>query len=314
MVAPFVVSAAVSGGKAVAGKTVGSAATQAGAVAGVASTVLQDVLSILKGFEPVAKIFKLLGGILMVMMIPLLPLIKGIINLEAWFMKKMLPLMKTAEVINQVIMDGVLALPSKLKDIWGKAIDYLKNIPSRIAEGFKSFIVSFKNAWSWLTEGAANVGEWIRDKIMIPAWDVLKDVGMWIWNRILFPAWDYLKDVGKWIWNILKGPLDSVASKIRGAMSSIKNIGKSIKDIFTKDKSSSGSTADDFISRPGQALQKFSGNDTIIGVKNPSKLMGNGQITININNTTVRNDDDIRKLTQQISNTLQSQFRSRVNY
>src|SRR3990167_3783548 len=47
----------------------------------------------------------------------------------------------------------------------------------------------------------------------------------------------------------------------------------------------SGKTAyrvDDFISRPGMPIQSFSEDDTLIGVKNPSKLMSGGGMTINI--------------------------------
>lgn len=41
---------------------------------------------------------------------------------------------------------------------------------------------------------------------------------------------------------------------------------------------------DDFISRPGQAIQDFSPDDTIIGVKNPGQLTGGSNIgTVNIN-------------------------------
>lgn len=50
-------------------------------------------------------------------------------------------------------------------------------------------------------------------------------------------------------------------------------------------------SAGDFMSRPGQDLLKFSPNDTIIGVKDPSKLGGGGSI-INIQNLYASNPHD----------------------
>jgi len=62
----------------------------------------------------------------------------------------------------------------------------------------------------------------------------------------------------------------------------------------------------DFLMRPGQRPLKFSPGDTIIGVKDVNSLSGGGGSTsITINNPVVRSDDDIRKLTNQISKALQ---------
>ena len=57
---------------------------------------------------------------------------------------------------------------------------------------------------------------------------------------------------------------------------------------------------DDFIMRPGGGATNFSKDDTIIGVKDPSKLLGGGGGVTNVFNITVNDTDLERRIAQAI--------------
>jgi hypothetical protein len=72
----------------------------------------------------------------------------------------------------------------------------------------------------------------------------------------------------------------------------------------------------DFIWRPGGRAQSFSPQDTIIGVKDPSKLFGKG-MTFHIDNTihaTVSNNMDIEELAEELSRRTRDSLRRRMSY
>jgi len=156
-----------------------------------------------------------------------------------------------------------------------------------------------------------NFGIWIWEQIVYPAFSFLSNVGIWLWKQIIEPSWLFLKNVGHWVWNLIKSPWEYLAGKIRGLWSLLKSAVQSLIPRFSSSRSSR--SRNDFISRPGQADVNFSPQDTIIGVKDPSKLFGGGSsVNITINNPTIRNDNDLNILANKVSAVLQRQMTGRI--
>jgi len=99
--------------------------------------------------------------------------------------------------------------------------------------------------------------------------------------------------------------------RLKGILNTISNFFKRIiPGGSSGGKSKSSGDLTDFISRPGQAPASFSPQDTIIGVKDPTKL---GSTNITINNPVIRDGSDITKLANEVSRVLQRQVNSRVS-
>ena len=121
-------------------------------------------------------------------------------------------------------------------------------------------------------------------------WNVMKKVSEMIWNG--------LKDIGSWIANAVRSAVNYVVS------------------LFTRREKSESKRANDFILRPGGQIIETSPDDTLIAIKKPEKLfgkMGGGSIIVNINHPMVRDDSDIKKLADQVSQVLQRQTNRRFS-
>jgi hypothetical protein len=219
------------------------------------------------------------------------------------------------------------------RGLWGiilKGWDVLKNV------GMWLWNNAILPAWQTLME----VGRWIWEQVLLPAWSYLKDVGLWIWEQVLKPAWNVFVNVKTWIWDeilkpafsvfsnlkkwiwddLLKKAWDDVYSAIKGVIDRIKSLADklSLKGMGGAVMEGMGSffkkpeTVSDFILTPGGVLQT-NPNDFLIGTKNP-KGLGGGNTTININNPTVRSDNDIRVLVSEIEKRLNMEMRRRVSY
>lgn len=280
--------------------------------------------------KPVMSLFKM---ILMLLFLPLIPILKPVLTA----LKSFIDSIKKAETeAPQISTTGepILDIPIVIAN-WALKIGYAigdflfqlgkgafelgvrignwlyEKVITPAADFITGVILSVADwiadkiriAWEFLS----NVGEWLWDKIIFPAWNFLKDVGMWIWDQILFPAWNFLKDVGKWVWDLIKSPWEWLAGKIRNIWDWIKDAMSSMIPKFLR-----GDQKDDFISRPGQAPVSFNPADTIIGVKDISKL-GGGSITININNPSVRQTSDIKNLANEVSRVLQRKMTGRIS-
>ena len=83
--------------------------------------------------------------------------------------------------------------------------------------------------------------------------------------------------------------------------------------IFGGGGSSNSEDTGDFILRPNGQLIKTDPRDTIVGFKGPGPSGAGGGTVININNPVVRDDADLRKLTEMISMRLQTQLKGRIS-
>ena len=178
-----------------------------------------------------------------------------------------------------------------VKDAISAWFDELKQIPAKWAEIFSKIFSTIKDVWGVIIQGFKDFGDWV----------------MGLWEIV----WDFFKagltplvNLHLQIWEIFKNGLSGIAnlgSRIAGVITSaLSNIGS----FFSGNRSS---RRNDFISRPGQPDIAFSPQDTIIGVKDISKLGGSSgdAITINITGPVFNNDTDIRKLTDKIGMELQ---------
>lgn len=101
----------------------------------------------------------------------------------------------------------------------------------------------------------------------------------------------------------MNAPFEWLKDKINGIIEKIQNLvggGKSKK-------------VADAIIRPNGQIIETSPSDTLIATKNPNKLGSGNQISININNPSVRNDQDIKKIAEQVNVILNRQLRGRVS-
>jgi hypothetical protein len=140
-------------------------------------------------------------------------------------------------------------------------------------------------------------------KGLVFSWDLISMVFNWlgqmfrtIWTDIIGPVWNWIKDR----FNSIVGFLGNIANALRNAYNSIKNavskipiIGKAVK-------------VDDAIIKPdGQIIQTHP-KDYLFATKTPEKMFGNqGGITININNPSVRNSQDTKKIAEEVSKVLE---------
>ena len=122
-------------------------------------------------------------------------------------------------------------------------------------------------------------------------------------------------DVGTESYKIQLEEVEKITAELEKQVTAIGKIGSGLRTRSTSGggtssgRTSGGSTAHDFISRPGQAPLKFSPQDTIMGVKNPSK-MGGANIYINIEGNVVR----MRELAREVSSELQGLLGEMVTY
>ena len=176
---------------------------------------------------------------------------------------------------------------------------------------------------------------------LLEKWESIKKVLNWAAN-FLEPVWNTIKTILDYaadtilpkleniiisISNVLVDLYNAISSAVKKISFGFVSLG-SLEKIEKRDDSSSSSNSgvslgygglqtqvpfsfNDFIQRPGQAPTSFSPQDTVIGMKDISKL-GSNQVTININNPSVRNDQDIKKIANQVSQALQRQIGGRI--
>ena len=293
---------------------------------GKAVGYLSLIAIVVEGLSFMLKpIMSLLKVILMLLFMPLIPLLKPVIKGLAGVAKWIAPIMRKIAVgverIVKAIGEGATWIwENLLKPIWDglvKAFEIFRDIGKRIWEEI------IRPGFDFLSD----VGKWIWEEIIRPGFSFLLNAGIWIWEQIIKPGFDFWKDIGEKLWNFIKGLFVgtiSVGEKVwemfkgffRGTINVATTVWNWFRGLFGGKRRSysvtRGGSAGDFISRPGQPLQKFSPQDTIIGVKDPSKIIGGGSITININNPVVRQERDIKSLANEISKILQRKMSGRI--
>lgn len=167
--------------------------------------------------------------------------------------------------------------------------DHLKPAFTFISEKLTELWESLIGIWNMIVQAFKDFGTAISEAFaLIVEWFVelpgnLKDA--------LTKGLEVLSGLGKII-------IDAIKKALGGIGSFFGDIGSNVRET-----ASSFNPFNDFIQRPGMSPVGFSPQDTIIGVKDTGTLGGN--TTVNINNPVVREDSDIRKMTDAISKELQ---------
>jgi len=194
--------------------------------------------------------------------------------------------------LGALIIAAFLLLATGITVFW----DGFKNVLYRIWEGMKNWWEDVVIRFNAIIQGFIDFGVWVG-KLGASIWewfkDGLKDIAefhLWIWD-IFVDGLKGIANLGSKIWGVIKSSLSGLGNMASGWFGGGKASGGSV---------SAGTTY--LVGENGPELFSpgSSGNIT------PNGKFG-GSTTINVNNPVVRNDQDIRKLTDMISKKLQSQ-------
>jgi len=190
------------------------------------------------------------------------------------------------------LVDRITALFSKFSDIFagegemsekiGKALgELLIALPGIIFDIGTSvvglFVSGFMLLWDIIPKINAFLGE-IVDSMITSVWEATKDMGNAVWEGLK----SGLAGIGTAMMNFGSALFSTIKN---GIFSGINNIIMSMRDfeifnyapfkdmeLIAIDEAASSKKANDFIWRPDSGIQTFSGDDTLLGLKDMAKL------------------------------------------
>lgn len=122
---------------------------------------------------------------------------------------------KQIEAMNNAWTDINDAISAVFNGDWAGV---LENLWSALNNFYKAiFGWNFEDIWNVILAGwdmMKDVGVWIWEQILKPAFMFMADVGMWIWEQILKPAFMFIGDIGKWIWDQIIKPAFNFLSDV----------------------------------------------------------------------------------------------------
>ena len=257
---------------------------------GVIAIVLDAMSFIIK---PVMSMLKI---ILMLLFLPLIPILKPVMKGLAAFIKWFAPIMK-------------------------KFAGHIEKLVGALGEGL---------TWIW-----ENLLKPIWDGL-VSAFEIFKDFGMWIWEKLIKPGMMFLADLGLKLWGVLKefftGQIDIIKevwgyfksffkgdisvvdlvwglikSFFKGTINVATLVWNWFKTLFTGAKKLFGFQAGGVVPGPIGApqLAVVHGGETITPA-------GGGKIIVNINHPSVRSDQDIKTIANEVSRVLQRHITGRI--
>ena len=302
--------------------------------------------------KPILDLFKVVLMLLFLPLIPILkPVMMALADLAkklAPIMKGLMDKMDkvlspTLSKIMGIIIDVIVANIDNFVNVimaFLSIIEQFTPLLDVLLDGLAAVFTFFAENGAALLQVVLDVLLWAGD-FLLEKWESIKKVLTW--------AADFLEPVWNTIRTILDYAAETILPKLENIILSIANIlvdlynaiSNAVSKIpFTnmgggtlgkikpreQDYSNTGGVTlgygglqsqkpfsfNDFIQRPGQSPTNFSPQDTIIGVKNPSDL-GGKSVTVNINNPSVRNDMDIKKIANDVSKVLQRQMSGRIS-
>lgn len=301
-----------------------------GLTAGVLQgNVLSKVLkNLFEGLNTIlTPLLKVLNVLFVTIFMPLMPLIKLLIGAISFLIKIFTGGYGTvAEMLGKVLLGLLAAVAAYLLIgiapiiaivalvvialglLWDPIVELAKLIWKAVKVVAK-FIADI-GVWIWefildAFDFIKNIGLLIWEQIIKPAFSFLSDVGKWIWEQILVPAFSFLKDIGKWIWDIIKSPFVWLAEKVNNIVEKIRSVFKFGGGRATGGSVMSGTTY--MVGERGPELFTPSTSGSIT----PNNALG-GKTEININ-ATVRNQQDINKIANEVSKVMYRQNRGRFS-
>ena len=186
-------------------------------------------------------------------------------------------------IIPALIVAAVMLVVAAIVVFWDKIVQ----AAVWVAAAFLWMLSLWNKWWTFVGEKIMQFATWIWEQFFVKGFEKVVNFGKWIWDFFL-DGLSFISDLGAKIWNFIKDSLGSIGG---GIGSAARSVGSFLNPF------------DDFIQRPGQAPIGFSPSDTIVGMKDISSL--GGATTVNVNNPVVRDESDIRKITDAISRELQ---------
>jgi len=175
-----------------------------------------------------------------------------------------------------------------------KELDWVKGITKALDE----------LDWDW------HPIQWLKDKFS--EWTFEWDLITWLKEKFS-EFWTWTFDIGKWIKEQISklNPFSGKNTSSGGGSGRVDYIQASTGSRYGSSSgpdSPNDTVADDFISRPGMGIQRFSSDDTIIGTKGG---MG-GNVTINVNALDASSIDSatISKISSAVQEAMKKNFMS----
>ena len=213
-------------------------------------------------------------------------------------------LIRNFDTVKQVIFDGLQAIGTVFSDLWNG----LKEGLAQVGEFFKT---TFQNIWNTVTSIFAKIGGFFKgvyEKIKY----IFQNIGQKVGDSIKGIIKGAVNGVLKTAENILNGPIRAV-NAIIDVLNAIPGVDIGKLNEISLPRMAKGGLVDGATT----AIIGEAGAEAVIPLERNSENwarplatalaeqfqeQGEGRsITINVNNPTVRDDDDIRKITQGIS-------------
>jgi len=268
------------------------------------SSLLGDVLKILQ------PLFKVLSLLFLVIFLPLMPLIveltKAVVSIIEGLTKLFGGEINLGEFLKQYLGPALLKVLITIAKI---LLTIIIGIGKLLWETFKLLveIIVAVAGWIWdkLTQAfgfvidlIVSAGTWLWDAI-VSGFQFILGIGSKIWQFFL-DGLSFISDLGQKIWNFiwegLKGVGTLIANGFKTMINGLIDVINWIPGIDIPHLANGG-----IVTSPTTALIGEAGPEAVI----PLSKMGGMGTTININNPTIRDDSDIRKLTDSISRELQ---------
>lgn len=287
------ITAGVAG---MAGKGAAGEGIAAGMAGGLVASGLIGLVSILvdtlKDFPIVTSIMKVLKLILMLLFLPLIPLLKPALLLLAGMAKVLAPVMMGISRVLDALLQPLYAF-----------VKFMTNIKMIFSE-------MVAKALKFISQG------------ILEAWEGIAKAGKWIWENIIKPGFNFLADIGKKMWVVIKGLFTGNISVVTEVWGFIKGLFKGTISVastmwdFFKSLFSGGGKGRQIggpISQEG--VYYLHKGERVLSATERNRTGGTmGNITVNFNNTSIRSEDDLKKMERMIDNFFKRELRRRVSY
>lgn len=269
---------------------------------------------VIKLFQPLIKILSLL---FLVIFLPLLPLLTLLIKGLASFVKLLTGgFGGIAAFLGKIILGILLATLAFFLTPLAAGAAGITAVVVLVIGAISLFSGALLDVIKWIGTWIGDAGKFLGEGIKLLVQSIVNGA-TWLWESII-SGFDFILGIGEKIWGFFLDGLSFIGNLgqriwgfIKSALSFISNLGQLIWNKISSGLSSlfgggranggpvnSGTTY--LVGERGPELFSPSTSGSII----PNGSIG-GATTININNPTVRNDSDIRKMTDSISRALQ---------
>lgn len=277
----------------------------------ILTSAFKDLIQL---FQPLIKILSLL---FLVIFLPLMPLLMLLVKAIAMFVKLLSGgFGGIGEFIGKIILGILLvALAAFLSPLVAGAAGIAALVLIVIAAA-ALLGDALEDAFKFIIENIGKMGEFLAN-LGVRIWEFIKfglafigDLGVKIWDFIL-SGLSSISDLGKMIWEFLKKGLSGIGSLIAQGFKAIINGAIKFANAFLPSFAKIPRLAEGgIVNKPTLALIGEAGPEAVVPLSKMGKM---GNITININKPTLRNESDIKHLANEVGRALQRQTNGRFS-